>query len=1116
MANNVPTLSVAARAANLSESMFKLSELMKLHDVFEQRGALTEKQFVTHFHSILESDSWTPSQISQLFMKIDANSDGSVDWDEFTNFMFVHSQSASEAAAQLARVAFVPLDDYDETATPSGSQRPRDVIVAFFGLSKGNHFVGCTAHGLVTLWSSTFQLQTSFQALISVDRTNAVTSVVHLSASNKLAITSVSTGVVLIDLVLAEKSTQTHLPSTVLAHAAPLCLCSTIDDDTKQDVLYIGDDVGCITKIRFHDHGPWHFCSGDQSCHNKATVVGATITRATRHQDHITKLVFVPELNSLVSASRDGTIQIIDVHREVVKREFDLHRGAVYDVAWCREPKFFASCGVERDVLLWNPFSETLLGRLQGHTCSIRSVIWNSEGLNLISLGLVDGVIRVWDVRQMKCLQVIHDVSHEKSHTKLIYFDEMSKNLLTFSTTMNLWPMRQAAGIAETLQPHDETITHLLFNPSFDQLVSIGTDGHIVLWNALDGSVISHFFMAHTTITAAALDDTGRRLITGSNDGTKVTLWNFSNGSRLATLLKRRPTPVDDVRGKFQNGLGQRGILFPRMNTQPVQARKSISKANEVTAVAVVTSAMPQSNGRGFVQSKYILSVGWDRRVYVWLDNANQDYLLRMPEDLSIGHSDDILSMAFCPPKLVATGGMDGYVMLWGLNSGDLMAKFSCRSSVESLFYPRKLGLLIATTSSASIMFFNARFSLHHATFELSHVVDSEIRVIKSDTDGTLIVAALACGSVCVFGIGDPQLVPMQLHQFHRWKTHDGDIHSMEFIEVTHLLDSFVVTASQTNMKLWTLGGTLVGQYGRDKWLLHDRFVRSLRVPFEPDRVDIQATEGEGHPQSIEMYSKEVARIASRGPPVINDVWSRHDIHGTVIDVLTLTSTSRSKGAIEGLNNQGQLVDLELHLLYDIQDDYATWRREDFLTTLVGHVLQEYPWSVPFKVLRLQFDSAGWHLVDTSGQVHALPAEAECREMKFRPYRSFALHIMNPQRLPPFPSASCDENPHELIKSMGSQTSQDQFFVASKYKDGMHQRKTRPPTLRVARNSPTKLSLECHTLRLPQMPKEPRREEQPLSPRHAIDERKIYTLQEAKCPPSPRKQWDYYLPLVSK
>ncbi|CAK4342872.1 unnamed protein product [Aphanomyces euteiches] len=92
MANNVPTLSVAARAANLSESMFKLSELMKLHDVFEQRGALTEKQFVTHFHSILESDSWTPSQISQLFMKIDANSDGSVDWDEFTNFIQLRKQ----------------------------------------------------------------------------------------------------------------------------------------------------------------------------------------------------------------------------------------------------------------------------------------------------------------------------------------------------------------------------------------------------------------------------------------------------------------------------------------------------------------------------------------------------------------------------------------------------------------------------------------------------------------------------------------------------------------------------------------------------------------------------------------------------------------------------------------------------------------------------------------------------------------------------------------------------------------------------------------------------------------------------------------------------------------
>jgi Ca2+-binding EF-hand superfamily protein len=32
-------------------------------------------------------------QLKQLFMKIDADSNGSVDWDEFTNFMFLKRQT---------------------------------------------------------------------------------------------------------------------------------------------------------------------------------------------------------------------------------------------------------------------------------------------------------------------------------------------------------------------------------------------------------------------------------------------------------------------------------------------------------------------------------------------------------------------------------------------------------------------------------------------------------------------------------------------------------------------------------------------------------------------------------------------------------------------------------------------------------------------------------------------------------------------------------------------------------------------------------------------------------------------------------------------------------------
>ena len=38
----------------------------------------------------------TGEQLVHLFMKIDANSDGSVDWEEFTNYMLLENQACAD------------------------------------------------------------------------------------------------------------------------------------------------------------------------------------------------------------------------------------------------------------------------------------------------------------------------------------------------------------------------------------------------------------------------------------------------------------------------------------------------------------------------------------------------------------------------------------------------------------------------------------------------------------------------------------------------------------------------------------------------------------------------------------------------------------------------------------------------------------------------------------------------------------------------------------------------------------------------------------------------------------------------------------------------------------
>jgi hypothetical protein len=92
-------------------------EQLKLHFRDPTSGrfdrALTLNEFVEAFAAVLAhmdgsggggggNESRSRKVFKQMFMKIDANSDGSVDWDEFTNFMLSEESSGASGAAAAA------------------------------------------------------------------------------------------------------------------------------------------------------------------------------------------------------------------------------------------------------------------------------------------------------------------------------------------------------------------------------------------------------------------------------------------------------------------------------------------------------------------------------------------------------------------------------------------------------------------------------------------------------------------------------------------------------------------------------------------------------------------------------------------------------------------------------------------------------------------------------------------------------------------------------------------------------------------------------------------------------------------------------------------------------
>jgi len=74
---------------------FHINTLIDLKKAFDQAdedgsGALDEEEFVNAFRNVKGIKGYkTEEQLCHLFMKIDANSDGTVYWDEFTNHILL-------------------------------------------------------------------------------------------------------------------------------------------------------------------------------------------------------------------------------------------------------------------------------------------------------------------------------------------------------------------------------------------------------------------------------------------------------------------------------------------------------------------------------------------------------------------------------------------------------------------------------------------------------------------------------------------------------------------------------------------------------------------------------------------------------------------------------------------------------------------------------------------------------------------------------------------------------------------------------------------------------------------------------------------------------------------
>lgn len=99
----------------------------------------------------------------------------------------------------------------------------------------------------------------------------------------------------------------------------------------------------------------------------------------TAHTDMVMDLCPLNELDLLASASLDGTICIWDIYLHRQRQRLDggghsANNKGIVSLAFCDDCRLLASGGYDHDVLIYSPFVETLITRLQGHHAPITNV----------------------------------------------------------------------------------------------------------------------------------------------------------------------------------------------------------------------------------------------------------------------------------------------------------------------------------------------------------------------------------------------------------------------------------------------------------------------------------------------------------------------------------------------------------------------------------------------------------------------------------------------------------------------------------------------------------------------------------------------------------------------
>ena len=545
-------------------------QLLQLEQIFKDHPGqeLDEEEFIKAFGNVMGEDL-RPEDLRLWFMRVDANANGSVDWDEFSSHLLYqhhgtidnprsreYVQGTLQAEARVNRHHKQPVccvkvnertgsywsvsvDGIVKVWTPSSLKQTHTInnnlslanvrantpVMATdlcFGNANHNTYVA-TVDKTINMYNSRNQHVKRYVGRKLVNELKGEGGSVGDAEKAKAAAEEAGVGVQKVETI------------ALLHMEEPAYAMTTVP---------VGDKEFLLTGLN----------SGQLFAYPLLRQQPPSLTpvqKVNAHTGTITGVVHIPHLQGLtvITGSWDKTLRLIDVESnsilETIGAGYNKH--AVCCIDWNRDSKLLVSSGPEREINLWNPFISTPLATLTGHLTNVVGVTFNPIDHQLISMS-TDKCVKVWDLRTLKLFQSFIDESDaaspvDKGYTALTY-DMKLNRIVAAGTRVQAWPIRRSIPkFTADYKGHTETLVAVLYTECFGQVVTIDHGGCVQVWNSSTGERDFLFsflgnsgtFSDRPHPTCACFDAYQRRVFIGDSNGV-LRAFNYANGQEIKAI----------------------------------------------------------------------------------------------------------------------------------------------------------------------------------------------------------------------------------------------------------------------------------------------------------------------------------------------------------------------------------------------------------------------------------------------------------------------------------------------------------------------------------------------------------------------------------------------------